>query len=111
MEAAPRLLFCPNVLTETSNLIRHAPEPIDREIAGTLSALATSSDETWISSPHAMQHSEYRRLGLTDAVLLTLAAKGGALLTLDLDLYLAAARAGHEVINFNHLRAERPGFR
>jgi hypothetical protein len=54
---------------------------------------------------------EFIRLGLTDSVLLELGRSGATLLTVDLDLYLAALDAGLNVINYNHLKENRPDFR
>jgi len=39
-----------------------------------------------------------------------LAETGAHLLTVDLDLYLAASTAGYGVINYNHIREARTGF-
>src|SRR5580693_521311 len=53
--------------------------------------IISNADERVIESRVAVQRPEYIRLGLTDAVLLELARCCGAtLLTIDLNLYLAA---------------------
>jgi predicted nucleic acid-binding protein len=108
---AQRILLCPNVLTEASNLARQAPEPIRREVSLMLTAIAARSIERYVESSVAMTDARYPALGLTDAVLLTLARDGGALLTADLDLYLAAVRAGHDATNYNHIREQRRDYR
>lgn len=99
-----RLVTCPNVLSETSNLVRYAPPPVSTRAAETLKLLLGRFGEVYVESSRATSRDEYRRLGLTDAVLLELAASGSTLLTDDLILYLAAERAGHKAINYNHLR-------
>lgn len=104
------VIFTPNVLTEASNLLRHAKEPVRTEIARVLSAFIRHSDERFVSSREAIERAEYLKLGLTDSVLLKLAATGAGLLTADLGLYLAASRAGFNAINFNHVRERRPDF-
>lgn len=105
------VVWCPNVLSETSNLVRYVADPIRSEIALTLKALIHSWTETLVESPIATDRTEYLRLGLTDAVLLTLAASGATLLTDDLDLHHAALAAGYLSVNFNELRDERRDFR
>lgn len=101
------LVFCPNVWTETSNLLRHVAEPIRGEISRVMSRIIGAHRESFVASARASSHHGYQRLGLTDAVLLILAEQGAVLLTTDLSLYLAAANARFEVINFNHLRDAR----
>jgi hypothetical protein len=57
-----------------------------------------------------VRRTEYRRLGLADAALLCVADSGATILTDDVDLYLAAVRAGLKAINYNHIREMRPDF-
>lgn len=101
------LVSCPNIWSETSNLVRYVGDPVRREIARTLKDLIASSEEVYTESKVAAQREEYQRLGITDAVLLTMARSGGILLTDDLPVYLAAASAGYEAINYNHIREAR----
>jgi hypothetical protein len=63
--------------------------------------------ESRIASVQGAERPEYNRLGLTDAVLLTVSAEGATLLTDDLDLHLAALNAGLSSINFNELRDDQ----
>ena len=104
------MLFTPNVLTETSNLIRYVNEPIRSEIAAVLAVIIAGADERIIESRIAVRRREYTRLGLTDVVLLELSRCGATLLTIDLDLYLAALKAGLNAVNFNHIKRERADF-
>jgi hypothetical protein len=60
--------------------------------------------EVSVSSYAAANRTEFLRLGLTDSVVLSIAEDDIAILTADLDLYLAASTAGYNVINFNHIR-------
>lgn len=98
------LLLSPNVLAETSNLIRQVGEPRRAELSRAVARFVQQFEERAIASQLAVSRTEHSRLGLTDAVLLELAADGGTILTADLDLYLAAASAGYDAFNFNHLR-------
>lgn len=104
------IILCPNVATETSNLIRYIDEPVRSEIAAVFAAVIERCDEQTVASVRAAQHAAYRRLGLTDAVLLCLLHNEATLVTADLELYLAALTAGLNAINFAHLQAQRGDF-
>jgi hypothetical protein len=101
------LLFSPNVLTETSNLLRYMSEPFRTEVSGTLSRLIEKTEEQYVSSSNASRRKEHARLGLTDSVLLTLCDTGATLITSDLDLYLAAINENFTAMNYNHIREAR----
>ena len=45
--------------------------------------------------------------GVSDAGIIAKSKRVSCVLTVDLDLYLSIARAGYQVINFNHLRQKR----
>lgn len=98
------LIVCPHVLSETSNIVRLTAEPLKSRAGAALRALIEGHEERSIEAVEASRHRDYLRLGLTDAVLLTIAQTGGTLFTTDLDLYLAASATGHEVLNYNHIR-------
>lgn len=98
------IVFCPNVLTEASNLSRQIPDPDRSRISATFAWLAENYLETYVSSRVGVRHFEFSRLGLTDAILMTIAAEGATLLTADLDLHVAALQADSASINFNHIR-------
>jgi hypothetical protein len=104
------LIFTPNVLTETSNLIRQAKGSIRVRCSFALSQIISNSSEKIIYSRVACGKTDYLRLGLTDAVLLSVASSGGELLTDDLDLYFAAEKAKIRVWNFTRLRDELGAF-
>ena len=104
--AADGVVWCPHVLTETSNLVLYLNDPIRPEAAAALALLVNRYQEKAIPSAEGCARPEYLRLGLTDAILLTLASTGATLVTDDLDLHLAAASADLPSINFNELRDE-----
>jgi hypothetical protein len=104
-------VFTPNVISETSNLIRYLNSPIKEQVSDMFSTMICRSPEIYIESCRASRRPEYRRLGVTDSVLLELLEQGGTLFTDDLDLFLAAQSAGFEAINYNHLREQRPDYR
>lgn len=104
------IILCPNVATETSNLIRYIEEPLRGEIAAVFAEVLKRCDERTVPSLRAAQHAAYPRRGLTDAVLMCLLHHEATLVTADLELYLAALTAGFNAINFTHLQAQRPDF-
>ena len=93
-----RVFVTPNTLTEASNLL--TPHPL---FAAKLRDLIDGSTEETVGSADAAGSAAFPRLGLTDAVLLELASPARPLITVDLDLYLAAQADGHDrVINFTY---------
>lgn len=106
ISSAPNIFVTPNTLTETSNLIGYIAEPARTKIFKVFCDYVQSADEHYCESRQAITRKEFIRLGLTDSVLLHETTDSFMLLTADLDLYLAAAREGYPVQNFNHLRDE-----
>ena len=109
ISAHSRMIVTPNAVTETSNLVRNIAEPACTHILQVLGVLLEEVEERYIASRDAARHQDFRRLGITDAALLNDSLQSAVLLTSDLDLYLAAARAGQKVVNFtHHIEANRP---
>ena len=104
------LIFSPNILTETSNLIDWMKDPAKSEILQTLKDMIHDNEEIYVDSKISSNRLEYFRLGLTDSVLLALAERGSSLLTLDHHLYIAAVKSRYDAINYNHIRERRPDF-
>lgn len=104
ISCAPEVLFTPNTLTETSNLLGYIKEPARSEIYKVLQCTIATSQETYIQSRTAAKHNDFIRLGLTDTVLVEASSKEIAVLTTDFNLYQAAITKGTPAINFNHLR-------
>ena len=99
------LRVTPNTLTEASNLLGQHGEPQRSQLLLTLRALIERSPETVIASADAARHVVFLRLGLTDAALLEVVSADAPLLTVDLDLYVAALASGEvAAINFNRWR-------
>ena len=95
----------PNTLTEASNLLGQHGEPQRSRLLRTLGALIEQSPETVVASAVAARHDVFPRLGLTDAALLDVVSADAPLLTVDLDLHVAALASGDEAsFNFNHWR-------
>lgn len=101
-----RVVTCTHVLTETSNLIGQTNDSERIALLLGLKQLMRSVEEIRPSSIIASEHSAYTRLGLTDAVLLTMDIAQASLLTVDLGLTLAAQAAGKQAINYNWIREQ-----
>jgi len=112
IERSRRLVVCPNVATETSNLVRQSGIGLRQAAAEMQRRLIKDAQEFYFESGLAVDDPDYLRLGVTDAVLLQLLAANQelVLLTVDLDLYLAGANRSLNVFNFNHIRNERADF-
>lgn len=101
-----RIVVTPNTLTEVSNLLGQIGEPARSRLFETFAGWIRLSDERTVPSAAVSANKVFVRLGLTDAVVLEVLDRDHeiALLTADLDLYLAALRAGRRAENFNHIR-------
>ncbi len=99
------LRVTPNTLTEASNLLGQHGEPQRSRLLLTLRTLIERSPEIVVASVDAARRDAFPRLGLTDAALLEVVSADAPLLTVDLDLYIAALASGEvAAINFNRWR-------
>ena len=100
-----RVYVTPNTLTETSNLLGQHREPERSLLFEKLRFIIQQSKEVTVASVKASSNSEFNRLGLTDAALLEAVSPETPLVTVDLNLYLAANASGREAaLNFSHYR-------
>lgn len=100
-----RVYVTPNTLTETSNLIAYHGEPQRTVLMDKLRVTIHGSEEVVVASTDASSNSKFHQLGLTDAALLEVITAETPLITVDLDLYLAALEKGQDAaVNFTHLR-------
>lgn len=105
LKRSRQVFVTPNTVTEASNLLAYHREPERSALMNALGKLIEESPETVIPSKEASSDSRFIRLGLTDAALLQAVSPTTPLLTVDLDLFLAAsAQSSEAAINFNHLR-------
>ena len=101
-----RVLVTQNVLTEASNLLAHHGEPERSRLFDMLRVLIEETEEIIVASNVATANSEFKRLGLTDAALLEVVSNSNPLVTVDLDLYLAAlAKENSAAFNFRHYQS------
>ena len=109
VEQTRQVFVTPNTLTEASNLLAHHGEPDRSMLLHKLRNLVEESRETVVASKEAADNHMFVALGLTDAVLLEAISSERPLLTVDLELYLAALKGGGQAaINFNHYRFPDP---
>lgn len=100
---ASNILLTPNTVTERSNLLDCFKNPAERaDVSVVLHALLKECGERYVPSVDACERPEFRAVGITDTVLLTLSTKPSVLLTSDHDLVQAAIRAGCAALNFTH---------
>ena len=100
-----QILVTPNTLTETSNLLSQHGEPQRSRFFHTLRSLIEINKEIVITSRQASANPSFNRLGLTDAALLEAVTPETPLVTVDLDLYIAAlAKAPNAAVNVTHLQ-------
>ena len=104
-----RILVTPNTLTEASNLLRQHGEPERSLLMAGLQYLIEHSEEVAISSARAAVNPSFAALGLTDAVLLEGVSPQTPLITVDMDLYLAALeRDENAAVNFREFMTGSP---
>jgi predicted nucleic acid-binding protein len=100
-----RLVTTPHVLTEVSNLAGQHGEPERKTLLAEFATLIALLPEQTESAATASADPVFQRLGLTDAVIIALAATPGfEVLTTDLDLWSHLSGKGLSAWNFNHLR-------
>ena len=105
IDRVDRVFVTPNTLTETSNLLGYHNDPERSRLFDRLRLLVENSEEIVVASVRASRNEAFSRLGLTDAALLEVVSEKAPLLTVDLDLYLAASvNAPNTVVNFTHLQ-------
>lgn len=100
------VLVTPNILTEASNLLAQHGEPERSRFFQTLRMLIEETEEVVVASREAAENSQFIRLGLTDAALLEVVSSSNPLITVDLDLYLAAiSKESEAAFNFRHYQS------
>ena len=105
IERVDRVFVTPNTLTETSNLLAQHKDPQRSDFFDRLRFIIEVSKEVVVASADASRNNVFKRLGLTDAALLEVATAETPLVTVDLELYLAAVEKGQDTaVNFTHLQ-------
>ena len=103
---AGQVFLTPNTLTEASNLLAQHPNPERSRFFAVLRRIIGKNEEIVVASKTAARNNAFVRLGLTDAVLLEVISAETPLVTVDLDLFVAAFAKGEvAALNFTHLQA------
>ena len=100
-----QVFVTPNTLTETSNLLAQHREPERSRFFDMLRHVIENSREIVVTSADASSNNAFTRLGLADSALLQSVSTNTPVVTVDIDLYLAAwAQVPDSAVNFAHLR-------
>lgn len=94
------IVTTPNVLTEASNFIGRVGSEICSGANTLLSAFVATTEETVVPSQRVVEMSVFNRLGLTDTVLIKLAADGVTTVTDDFPLANRLHKLDLPCINF-----------
>ena len=87
------------------NLLAQHGDPERSRFFDRLQFIIQESKEIVVASTVASRNNAFKRLGLTDSVLLEVATAETPLVTVDLDLYLAALVKGQDTaVNFTYLQ-------
>ncbi len=98
------IITTPNILTEVSNLVGRVRDDIREMTCGMIKGQAfTIFDERYVATKTACESSIFARLGLSDAVMATLAEENILVLTNDLDLKLHLEYRGNDVIHYDSM--------
>ena len=100
---APKVVTTPNILTEVSNLLGQLPDHQKLPCFDLFAAGIEFLDERYLESKPITLMGEFRRFGITDAGLMSL-AKEHLIVTIDFPLSNYLSSAGINVLNFNHIR-------
>ena len=104
---ADPLVTTPNALTEISNIATFGIiDPARAQIISSVRGLIDAFYEIYKPSKELAHHPAFSRLGLADCAWLATLDARTRFLTVDLELYLAASKQGHDAINFNHIKEQ-----
>lgn len=106
LQNAREVVVTPSVLTEASNLVSQIEGDRRTKVMKEFRAFIGRTKELFQESASVSLRKEFVRLGLCDCALLELSKDDTVVLSADLDLYLAASRAGYTAVNFTHARVE-----
>jgi len=98
------IVTTPNILTEVSNLAGALSDHIKPQYFGAFSRSLKLVREEYVSSDKATTNELFQWLGLTDAVIATIALDRVLVITSDFELYYRLRAIDLDAINFNHDR-------
>ena len=94
----------PNILTEVSNLSGKLPQRLLWQLRDEFVQLIGGLEERYCESRKAVENRYFRKLGLTDAAIISLSNREFLVLTNDFDCWSVLGANQIDAINFNHLR-------
>ncbi len=97
------ILLVPDIVAETSSLLRHIANPMRRSILSTFKELILGAVEVPVASMFGANRDEFHDLGATDAVILhvlSLKEVAATLMTIDQPLLHRAGALGYDVFDF-----------
>ena len=104
LDTVQSVFVTPNTLTEASNLLAQHREPERSRLLNRLGYLISQSREVVVASADAAANAAFTRLGLTDAALLQAISASTPVLTVDLNLCVAAwSKDPEAAVNFTRL--------
>jgi hypothetical protein len=99
----------PNILTEVSNLSGALTEKTKYDYFAAFADSVEMLQEDYVPSKQAVDSIIFRRLGLTDAVIATVALRPPLfVVTTDFELCYRLQALGADAVNFNHERSFSP---
>lgn len=98
------IVTTPNILTEVSNLSGALTDQIKPYYFASFTNSLELLQEEYVRSTQATASPLFRRLGLTDAGIATVAARPILVITTDFELYYHLQGLEVDVVNFNHQR-------
>lgn len=105
---ANRIVATPNSITEASNIAGYGlHEELRAHVYRRLGAIIEALDERYEPSSLVIKEPEYTRLGISDCAWLRCLEISTPLLTVDVELYVAALHRKLTALNFNHYREQR----
>ena len=104
--SAGRLVTTPHVLTEVNGLL-NIGGPDRHRVLGALAEVTGKAEEVYRAARRVSADSAFRRLGLTDAAILDLAAGGPLVVSADGDLCNELLSRGAGALHYNN-RPPRP---
>jgi hypothetical protein len=98
-----KLIATPHVLSQVSDLTDLAGDELTA-VRSLFRLLVEQIEERYDASRIIVGDPAFNRLGLTDAAVATVSARGILVLTTDIQLQLALQERDIDVLNFNHVR-------
>jgi hypothetical protein len=97
-----KLFTTPHVLSQVSDLADLTGKEQER-VRRLLRSMVEQMEESYDPSKDLVTHPLFPRLGLADAAIAMVCARGPLVLTADLNLQLALQQRGADALNFNHV--------